>query len=70
MNDQIGEIYRWAGKRWRVTKLRYGAEGGTQVLIQNVERPKNTAALPVGQFRAETRERPQGATPKNSGGTP
>jgi len=43
---QVGEVYRWAGKRWRVVAL----EGG-RAKIENIDRPANTATMPFEQFQ-------------------
>jgi Lhr-like helicase len=41
-----GDVYVWAGKRWRVVEVT-----GERAKIVNVERPENTAAMPLSQFR-------------------
>lgn len=45
-NVQPGQVYAWAGKRWRVVRV----DGG-RVHIVNVAKADNTATMPLSQFR-------------------
>lgn len=49
----VGETYRWAGKRWKVTAVDTASRTAAVV---NVDRPTNTARLPWAQFKTDTKE--------------
>lgn len=47
---EIGQLYVWAGKTWRVEWIRDG-----RAHIVNVAKAENTATLPLTQFRPDMR---------------